>query len=414
MATLVVCTLTLGLTVPVRHHDFAWPGRTGLRLHYTSAVPVAPAQSETPIVFLPGFGVGTFHFEAQLERLGHERPAYALDWLGQGESWPEDDGAEVGLRYDADLWRDQLEVFIEQQLGGGPVLLAGNSLGGFIGVQLALKRPDLVAGLALMNATPLWSFAPPISERDAWRPFGWDATLPPPRAAFAIGSRWFDTLRNPATIATMLGGVYADKRTVRATINRPHAPSGDLPSEIAKAASKRGGHAAFTSILFSPKAQVSFEDALLRLSVREAGEPPLPIALLYGREDPWVVPLWAERAHRRAAWPELIADGQSVADGSAAILPRCDVVHYALSPAGHCPHHEAPELVNELLRSWAKAVDAPGSRIADLMPAELQTTEAFGRSVRAFRRDGEPLGPIEALAKAFDRLAVPMTVLRVE
>lgn len=408
----------------VRHHAMCWPGRAGLRLHYTSAHPAQPlgsAHSPTPIVFLPGFGVGTFHYQAQLEQLGTERPAFAIDWLGQGESWPVDEEAERGLRYDADLWRDQLEVFLETVVQRRPAILVGNSLGGFIATQLALKRPELVRGLVLLNATPLWSFAPPISEANALRLFGWDATLPAPRLPFLIGSTWFNTLRNPVTVSTMLGAVYADKRAVARTINRPdnHArdvvvaaaeaaadaaadafttgydDEGSLPEAIVRAASKRGGHAAFTSILFSPRTERSFEEALEALSAREA---PPAVALIYGLEDPWVVPLWAERAHRRAAaWAPLTSGGGGHADS-------LDVVHYALTPAGHCPHHEAPQLVNSLLLTWARAVDAGQGRAADAMPAEVCAVESLGRRVRAFRRHGEPLGPLERVAAALDRL----------
>lgn len=403
---------------PVLRHTLPWPGRSELRLHYTSAAPQGLATDPTPIVFLPGFGVGTFHFTAQVEQLGAERPAFALDWLGQGESWPASAEAELGLRYDADLWRDQLEAFLETVLDGRPALLAGNSLGGFVAVQLALKRPDLVRGLVLMNATPLWSFAPPISERGAVRLFGWDATLPAPRLPLLIGSTWFQTLRNPLTISAMLGGVYADRRTVARTINRPDGnaparslnPAGnratsdaprftgeyegdmDLPEAISEAASKPLGRTAFTSILFSPRTETSFEAALEALSARAA---PPPIALLYGQEDPWVVPIWAERAYRRAsAWADVESGGRAATD----------VVHYALTPAGHCPHHEAPQLMNSLLLAWARAVDAGQGRAADAMPEELTALESLGRSVRAYRRRGEPLGPLEALAGALDRI----------
>ncbi|KAG8463576.1 hypothetical protein KFE25_003849 [Diacronema lutheri] len=296
----------------IRHATIDWPGRPGLRVHYTRAAPqVAPpphrvSTSESPsssaaprsasggdaspLVCLPGFGVGTFHFTAQLEQLGIEREAYALDWLGQGESWPVDDEAERGLRYDADLWREQLEAFLDSVLDGRPAILVGNSLGGYIAVQLALKRPELVRGLVLLNPTPIWSFAPPARDVGALRPFGWDATLPAPRVPFLIGSTWFHTLRDPRTIATMLGAVYADKRAVARTSNRLDdartagvGGEDSLPEAIARAASKRGGHAAFTSILFSPRTETSFEAALEALSALKS---PPPIALLYGREDP--------------------------------------------------------------------------------------------------------------------------------
>ena len=47
------------------------------------------------------------------------RAVYALDYLGQGRSWPEDcddDGTSIserGLRYDVDAWIDQVSDFVE-------------------------------------------------------------------------------------------------------------------------------------------------------------------------------------------------------------------------------------------------------------------------------------------------------------
>lgn len=386
---------------------FTWPSRPGLNIHFASAAsPAAAARGAAPLVLLPGFGVGEFHYTAQLAALGDERRTYALDWLGQGKSWPEDEAAERGLIYDAEMWTEQLEMFLETQLGAEPAVLAGNSLGGFLAVQLALKRPDLVRSLVLMNATPFWSFAPPRRAADAWRPFGWDASLPAPGVPYAIGSRWFDTLRSPTTIETMLGTVYADGRAVRDVVHPVHElgahdddlvsavaeaaalaaqheeHGGKLPEAIASAASRRGGHSAFTSILFSPRTEVSFEDALLR--VRSRADAP-SVLLACGADDPWVTPLWAERAYRRVA-----------------LESSSGVAHYSLTPVGHCPHHEAPLLTSELLSRWTAAVDAADSPCAS-MPQELQRAEAFGRRVAAVRVDGAPHGLIERLAARLDR-----------
>lgn len=58
---------------------------------------------------------------------------------------------------------------------------------------------------------------------------------------------------------------------------------------------------------------------LLVCRVKELG---LDVCLVYGREDPWVVPLWGYRLKRA--------------------LPSA--LYYELSPCGHCPHHEAPQV----------------------------------------------------------------------
>ncbi|GMP67565.1 hypothetical protein CsSME_00027504 [Camellia sinensis var. sinensis] len=47
----------------------------------------------------------------------------------------------------------------------------------------------------------------------------------------------------------------------------------------------------------------------------------VPICLMYGKEDPWVKPVWGLQVKRR--------------------LPEAP--YYEISPAGHCPHDEVPE-----------------------------------------------------------------------
>ena len=44
-----------------------------------------------PVLFLPGFGVGSFHYENQLKGLGRDYRVWAIDFLGQGMSLPSED-----------------------------------------------------------------------------------------------------------------------------------------------------------------------------------------------------------------------------------------------------------------------------------------------------------------------------------
>jgi pimeloyl-ACP methyl ester carboxylesterase len=71
-------------------------------------------------------------------------------------------------RYSAENWRDQIIDFIERIAQGESVHLVGNSLGGYLAVLVASRRPDLVASLVLMNPTPFWGLLPPQ------QPFIWD------------------------------------------------------------------------------------------------------------------------------------------------------------------------------------------------------------------------------------------------
>lgn len=183
---------------------------------------------------------------------------------------------------------DKVLAFIEEVIGQ-PTYVAGNSLGGFIGTNLAANHPHSVLGLALMNATPFWAFRKPTSKGDNFSvrtgsdndgtssaaagasvaekggvsggtvmgfpetgeggvprgvtmdvsvpeeegvPGGvmmggsvtreegvsgegggdwlkWDGILPAPEGLFRFGAWYFDRMRDPRTVKSMLGAVYS-------------------------------------------------------------------------------------------------------------------------------------------------------------------------------------------------------------
>ena len=50
--------------------------------------------------------------------------------------------------------------------------------------------------------------------------------------------------------------------------------------------------------------------------------------------------------------------------------------------AGHCPHHEAPEAINVLLREWVAATETRNSaRLDALAPQTISSNPAFGQLV---------------------------------
>ena len=176
---------------------------------------VGRSSNDEPLLVLNGFGVGSFHQHRLIPQLLSRDPSrtiYAVDYLGQGRSWPVDcdDGNspnEKDLIYSADTWVDQLVQFIEDVISPAhgnarTVHIAGNSVGGYLSVALATRRPDLVASLCLMNATPVWGLNLP----------GWSGRLPPPVLPRRIGRYLFDRIRDLGTIEKYLEAAYVNRK----------------------------------------------------------------------------------------------------------------------------------------------------------------------------------------------------------
>ena len=63
---------------------------------------------------------------------------FAVDLLGFGWS----DKALVD--YSSNIWSEQLGAFIREVVNDGPVVIAGNSLGGYNSLATAARFPELV------------------------------------------------------------------------------------------------------------------------------------------------------------------------------------------------------------------------------------------------------------------------------
>lgn len=300
------------------------------------------------VLFLPGFGVGSFHYENQLRDLGRNFRVWSVDFLGQGRSLPcEDPAPPVGeadseenikywgfgpqaepwaseLVYSVDLWRDQIRNFVEQVIGE-PIYVVGNSLGGFVGLYFAACYPQLVRGITLLNATPFWAFIPNSSRSpNMAKLFPWAGNFPVPPITRKLIEFFWSKISQPEAIKNVLKQVYVDHS----------AMTDELLLRILEATEHPAAAASFASIIFAPQGELSFNETLLRCQ-----EMNIPICLIYGREDPWVRPQWGQLVKKQVP----------------------DAVYYEISPAGHCPHSEVPEVVNFLLRGWIENRESQAS-----------------------------------------------------
>jgi pimeloyl-ACP methyl ester carboxylesterase len=365
-----------------------------------------PSVATKHVVFLHGFGVGTFHYERQLADLGALVDAetgddddddgdpdgrsttcvWALDFVGQGASWPCDDtdeglryvneagAAPEGFRYSVDTWRDQVVHFLTTVVrpDDGGAYLAGNSLGGYVAAVVAATETEtntntpraLVKGLLLLNATPFWAFAPSetSSRRFSLSRFflPWDGASPAPgwiRAAFSF---YWDAFRSETNVKGLLRLVYGDKNAVDAGLVRAIL----TPTRRACALD------AFCSVVFSPKSALAFDDATRAIRERR-----IPTALVYGRDDPWVVPLWGQRLKR--AIPE--------------------AAYYELPGVGHCPAHEAPEATNACVAAFVSRCEKKNQHHLQTLQTRAPSASSNSAAAR-FLVDGAPRNAFERLA----------------
>jgi len=111
------------------------------RLHYE----VRGSGTET-IVFAHGLLMSGRMFDAQTRALADRCRTIAFDFRGQGES------EETAAGYDMDsLARDAAALI--QALGAAPCHFVGLSMGGFVGLRLAAREPELLRTLTLIGSS---------------------------------------------------------------------------------------------------------------------------------------------------------------------------------------------------------------------------------------------------------------------
>ncbi|XP_010931560.1 pheophytinase, chloroplastic [Elaeis guineensis] len=350
-----------------------WEWKPQLPVHYEKS---GLENVQAPnVLFLPGFGVGSFHYEKQLKDLSRDYKVWALDFLGQGLSLPSEDPApsdkpgesteqrdamwgfgEVSepwaqdLVYSVDLWRDQVKQFIEQVIGE-PVYVVGNSLGGFVALYFAACNPELVKGVTLLNATPFWGFLPNLTRSPRLsKLFPWAGTFPLPSSVRKLTEFIWQKVSDPGSILELIKQVYAD----------PSTKVDKVFSRIVETTQHPAAAASLASIMFAPRAQLSFQEALSRCQTQD-----VRICLMYGKEDPWIRPIWGLKVKKQ--------------------LP--EVPYYEIIPAGHCPHDEVPEVVNFLLRGWIKNLESKGSISLPLLEEPDNVQDGIFRELE-FAREG--------------------------
>jgi pimeloyl-ACP methyl ester carboxylesterase len=113
----------------------------GAKLHYTDE-----GTGPETLIFAHGLLWSGQMFEAQVNAFKDRYRCITFDFRGQGQSEVTRDG------YDMDtLYRDTAALI--EALGCVPCHFAGLSMGGFIGMRLAVSRPELLRSLILLDTS---------------------------------------------------------------------------------------------------------------------------------------------------------------------------------------------------------------------------------------------------------------------
>ncbi len=293
----------------------------------------APTSADR-VVLIHGFGASVGHWRHNLPALAPHARVLALDLLGFGASdkpvsqlaqEPQKQGA---VQYCFDLWARQVTDAVRQLLLAGEeqgpvrVHLVGNSIGAM--VALTAARLLLAEGIPPFQVILIDCAQRTLDDKRAALLPGWER-VSRPLVKQLVRQRWvitplFRLLARPAFIRSVLAraypsGAHIDDELV-ALLNRPSTDPGATESF-------RG----FVNL---------FNDHLAPelLGELSAAQPPLPVRMIWGEADPWEDPAEALR------WAEDYGCVQELR-----VLPGL----------GHCPHDEAPELVNSILLEWIKS-----------------------------------------------------------
>ena len=282
-----------------------WQWR-GNSIHYVCA---GEKQSgKPPLLLVHGFGASTDHWRKNIAQLQEQFQVWAIDLLGFGRS------AKPKQEYSGSLWQEQLNDFIAEVIGQ-PTILAGNSLGGYASLCVAAEYPSSTAGLILLNsAGPFSDTAENSNQKSRSNPVGKliRSVLLQPWASFLL----FQYVRRRSIIRKTLNKVYFD----------PDAVTEQLVEDIYRPSCDRGAADVFNAVFKTPQGEKV--DVLL-------SKMQCPLLLLWGEQDPWMKAR-DKGLQFRQYYPQLTE-------------------HYL--QAGHCPHDEVPEQVNNLITDWVLTVN---------------------------------------------------------
>ena len=279
--------------------------------------------AEDAILLIHGFGANTKHWRFNQPVLAEQAPTYAIDLLGFGRSdqprarLKDEPGSTDAVQYDFDLWGQQVADFCDAVVQR-PVLLVGNSIGGVVALRAAQLLGKHCRGVVLIDCAQRLMDDKQLATQPAWM------ACIRPLLKTMVRQRWLSTalFRNaarPGVIRRVLKQAYPSGSNI----------DDDLIDLLFQPTQRESAPEAFRGFINL------FDDYLAPQLMEELT---VPVDLIWGENDPW------EPLEEARHWHHSITCIKSIK-----IIPN----------AGHCPHDEFPETVNqriiEIYRQHKKA-----------------------------------------------------------
>lgn len=275
------------------------------------------------VVLIHGFGACKEHWRYNVGYLRTIVDVYAIDLIGFGDSdkprsrLSNETDEEGGYQYGIDGWASQVTAFISEVIRSD-VTLVGNSIGGVVALAVAdqLEKMNKPArDVVLIDCAQRALDDQRLSEQPPFR------RIARPLLKLAVKQRWltsaiFSAIAKPGIIRRVLLQAYPTGKNV----------DDELVNILLKPTTEPGSRESFRGFINL------FQD---RIAPEFLGRITTPVTMLWGKEDPW------EPIDEARKWKKY----------------ECVKRLVELTGLGHCPHDEAPEVVNDCLREVLLATD---------------------------------------------------------
>ncbi len=291
-----------------KNQNFSW-NYLNYPIYTISKKPKEP-QKDIAILLVHGFGASTDHWRFNIPVLSSKFEVHAIDLLGFGKSPKPND-----VQYSGALWKDQVIAYVKEKIQK-PTIVVGNSLGGYAALAAGAELEGLSAGVILLNAAGYFS------EEKSLKKNMLQTSIETVAGIFlkniVLQRLIFENMRKPSTIRKTLNQVYINKKNVDDyLVNSIRNPSLDI-----------GAFNVFRSV-FNPSGPQGepLDELFKKLSS--------PLLLLWGSKDPWM-----NTPKKRGLYKKFTPQNTTE----------------VILEAGHCPHDEVPELVNQKILDWIETL----------------------------------------------------------